>query len=254
MLRTAFVIFTSGRDSNHLIYKIAPKDPNWLFVGPEFHSLHHVYPDRYIGSFIKVLNWILAFGRAIVTELEREGVNCIRKLKFGTDWDHNNFDKALAVLSTSDVLILAHGSKDQDAVESNCNSAIRLVKLYKQYRVANPSDPTLPEVWYVGSEIEFHPSWGNAPLQRYSQSKRQFLPHPRSFYDDPDILYRHIVPASFHSSMGPAVLAADGAAKYAMWWIRRGARYIPVTYTGVAYLNYFKFVLCVPYAQDACVE
>ncbi|KAJ6107182.1 hypothetical protein N7523_008505 [Penicillium sp. IBT 18751x] len=272
MLRTAFVIFKSGRDSNHLIYKIAPKDPNWLFVGPEFHSLHHVYPDRYIGSFIKVLDWILgtaysfrrkrfvitgasgAFGRAIVTELEREGVNCIRKLKFGTEWDHNNFEKALAVLSTSDVLILAHGTKDQDAIESNCNSAIRLIELFKQYRVANSSDPTLPEVWYLGSEIEFHPSWGNAQLQRYSQSKRQFLPHARSFYDDPDILYRHIVPASFHSSMGPAILAADGAAKWAMWWIRRGARYVPVTYTGIAYLNYIKFKFFVPYAQEACVN
>ncbi|KAJ5547656.1 hypothetical protein N7513_004890 [Penicillium frequentans] len=56
--RTAFVIITSGRDSNHLVYQIAPKDSNWMFVGPEFHSLHHVYPDRYIGSFIKVLDWI----------------------------------------------------------------------------------------------------------------------------------------------------------------------------------------------------
>lgn len=51
--------------------------------------------------------------------------------------------------------------------------------------------------------------------------------------------------------MGSAVLSADGAAKCAMWWIRRGARYIPVTYTGVAYLNYFKFIYCTPFAQGA---
>jgi hypothetical protein len=36
-----------------------------------------------------------------------------------------------------------------------------------------------------------------------------------------------------------------------MWWIRRGARYIPVTYTGIAWLDYFKFMYCIPYATDA---
>ena len=269
-LRTTFVILTCGRDSNHLIYKIAPKDPNWIFVGPEFHALYHVFPDRYIGSFIKVFDWIWgtaysfrrkrfaitggsgAFGRAIVKELEREeGVACITKLKFGTDWDHHHFEKALPVLSNSDVLILAHGSNGEDAVASNCDSVTRLVKLFKQHRETNPACPALPEVWYVGSEIEFHPSWGNLRLQRYSQSKRTFLPHARSFFDDPDIIYRHIVPSSFHSSMGTAVFSADWAAKCAMWWIRRGARYIPVTYTGIAYLNYFKFMYRIPYAQDA---
>lgn len=270
ILRTSFVILIEGRDSNHLTYKTVPKDLNWIFAGPEFHSLHHVYPDRYIGSFVKVFDWIWgtaysfkykrfvitggsgAFGQAIIAQLRREeGVRCIRTLKFGTDWDNHHFEKAIPVLSNSDVLILAHGSNGQDAVESNCDSAIRLVTIFKQHRTANPACPTLPEVWYVGSEAELHPSWGIAHLQRYSQSKRRFLPHARSFFDDPDIIYRHIVPSSFHSSMGAAVLSADMAAKCAMWWIRRGARYIPVTYTGIAYLNYFKFIYYIPYAQGA---
>lgn len=272
ILRTSFVILIQGRDSNHLTYKIVPKDSNWIFAGPEFHSLHHVYPNRYISSFVKVFDWISgtaysfrykrfvitggsgAFGQAIMTQLKsEEGVRCIRELKFGTDWDHQNFDKALPVLSNSDILIMAHGSNGQDATESNCDAAIRLITLFKENRTANPACPTLPEVWYVGSEAEFHPSWGVARLQRYSQSKRKFLPHARVFFDDPDILYRHIVPSSFHSSMGSAILSADGAAKCAMWWIRRGARYIPVTYTGIAYLNYFKFIYCTPFARDVNV-
>ncbi|KAJ5963081.1 hypothetical protein N7481_013386 [Penicillium waksmanii] len=268
ILRSSFVIYIEGRDSNHLTYKSVPKDPNWIFAGPEFHSLHHVYPDHYIGSFIKIFDWIWgtaysfkhkhfvitggsgAFGRAISTQLEREGVCRIRKLKFGIDWDHHHFEEALSVLSNCDVLILAHGSNGQDAVESNCDSSIRLIKLFKKYRIANPTHLTLPEVWYVGSEAELHPSWGIAPLQRYSQSKRKFLPYARSFFDDPDMIYRHIVPSSFQSSMGSAVLSADWAAKCVMWWIRRGARFIPVTYTGIAYLNYFNFMYRVPYARD----
>jgi sterol desaturase/sphingolipid hydroxylase (fatty acid hydroxylase superfamily) len=112
ILRTTFVILISGRDSNHLIYNTAPKDLNWILVGPEFHALHHVYPGRYIGSFIKVFDWIWgtaysfrrkrftiiggseAFSQAIIAELEREeGVACIRKLRFGTYWDHGHFGK-----------------------------------------------------------------------------------------------------------------------------------------------------------------
>ena len=89
ILRSSFVILTEGRDANHLTYKTVPKDPNWIFAGPEFHSLHHVYPDRYIGSFVKFFDWIWgtaysfkhkhfvitggsgAFGRAITAQLER---------------------------------------------------------------------------------------------------------------------------------------------------------------------------------------
>jgi hypothetical protein len=268
VVKMIFVILTSGRDSNHLIYETAPKDPNWIFVGPEFHALHHVYPDRYMGSFIKLFDWVWgtaysfrgkrfvitggngAFGQAMVTELEREGVQNIRKLEFGSDWDHDHFEKAASVLSTCDILILAHGTKGEDAIKSNCNSAVRLVQLFKQHRETNTSSPTLPEVWYVGSEAELFPSFGFAQLQRYSDSKRRFLPHARSYYDDADILYRHIVPSSFQSYMGPAIISASWAAKCSMWWIRRGARYIPVSYTGGAYLNYFKFMYLVPYVQD----
>ncbi|KAJ5943441.1 hypothetical protein N7516_003609 [Penicillium verrucosum] len=267
IIRGTVVILASGRDSNHLVYKTAPKDPNWIFAGPEYHALHHVYPDRYIGSFIKLFDWVWgtaysvrgkrvvvtggngAFGRAIIAELEQEGVQSIHSLKFGVDWDYQNFEKAIAALSACDVLILAHGTKGQDAVESNCNSAVRLVQLFKQNRPIDETSPTLPEVWYVGSEIELHPAFGNKELQRYSQSKRRFLPHARSFFDDSDIIYRHIVPSAFQSPMGPAILSAGWAAKCTMFWIRRGARYVPVTYTGFAYLNYFKFMYLVPYAQ-----
>lgn len=267
--RTAFVIATSGRDSNHLVYQTAPKDPNWIFVGPEFHSLHHVYPDRYIGSFIKALDWICGtaysfrgkrfvitganekFGQAIVAELEREGVNGIHKLDIGTDWNHDDFENAIPLLSNSDVLILAHSLKGQDEVESNCKSAIRLIKLFKKHKVINRVGPTLPEVWYVGNESEVHLSWGNRRTLRCSQQERGFLPHARYFYDDPNILYRHIVPSSFCSIMKFGVQStAVQEARFAMWWIRRGARYVTGLYIGAAYLNYLRFIFSSPYAQD----
>jgi hypothetical protein len=261
ILRTTFVILISGRDSNHLIYKTAPKDINWIFVGPEFHALHHVYPDRYMGSFVKVFDWIWgtaysfrrkrftmiggseAFSQAIIAQLEREqGVACIRKLKFGRDWDHDHFQKVIPILSDTDVLVLGHSSDGQDEVESNCKSATRLVKSFKHYREANPACPELPEVWYFGSENEFCQPWGE---------QRSFLPHARSFFDDPVIIYRHVVLPSFGSSLETGVFDADRAAKCAMWWIRRGARYIPVKCTGFVCSNYFKFMYRIPHANDA---
>ncbi|KAJ5855534.1 uncharacterized protein N7529_009478 [Penicillium soppii] len=260
ILKTIVVIITGGHDSNHLTYQTVPKDPNWIFVGPEFHSLHHVYPDRYIGSFIKLFDWIWgtaytfrgkrfvitgasgAFGQAMITELECEGVQSIHKLEFGYEWDHHDYEKALPTLSTCDVLIMAHGTESSDGVKFNCDSSAQLVQLFKQHRKNKRSNPTLPEVWYIGSEIEFRPSWGNKELEPYSESKRRFLPYARSFFDDPDILYRHIVSSSFPSSIGYALFSGRWAAKTTMWWIRRGARYIPVTHTGVAFFHFYKFI------------
>ena len=41
--------------------------------------------------------------------------------------------------------------------------------------------------------------------------------------------------------MGPGLISGEAAAKAALFLIRRGFRYVPVTYTGIALVNYFKF-------------
>ena len=42
--------------------------------------------------------------------------------------------------------------------------------------------------------------------------------------------------------MGHGLMSADTAATVALGLIRRGFRYVPVTYTGIAFLNLLKFV------------
>ncbi|RHZ52831.1 uncharacterized protein CDV56_104733 [Aspergillus thermomutatus] len=250
----------NGRDSNHVSYKTVPKDPHWLFVGPQFHALHHVHPDRYMSSVVKLFDWVAgtayslrnknvaitggsgAFGSAIKRRLQCEEVRNIYTLKFGTHWTHENFSHVGQALDEADILILAHGTKGKDAMDANCNSTVRLIQLYMERRVGREDrDKIIPEIWYVGSEIELHPAFGIPGMQRYSTSKRAFLPYARALYDDPRIVYRHIVPAAFQSPMGKAIVSPEWAAGVMMWWIRRGARYVPVTYTGIAYLNFFKF-------------
>jgi hypothetical protein len=174
-------------------------------------------------------------------------VKDIKKLHFGKDWTHHDVSGVSHFLEKSDILILAHGTKGRDAMDANCKSTMRLIELFLRRKAIDNTRQakTVPEIWYVGSEIEIHPAWGNPEMQRYSASKRAFLPYARALYDDPRVIYRHIVPAAFESPMGKAIVSPDWAAHVALWWIRRGAYYVPVTYTGLAFLNFFKFLLLV---------
>lgn len=273
IIRTLVVIAMSGRDSNHIALDTVPKDHSWLFVGPEYHALHHVHPERYMGSMVKVFDWVAgtayslrgkriiltggsgAFGCAIEKQLLSEGVEDIKKLHFGKDWTHHDVSGVSHFLEKSDILILAHGTKGRDAMDANCKSTMRLIELFLERKAVGNTrqSKTVPEIWYVGSEIEIHPAWGNPEMQRYSASKRAFLPYARALYDDPRVIYRHIVPAAFESSMGKAIVSPDWAARVALWWIHRGAYYVPVTYTGLAFLNFFKFLLLIrPCTRAGC--
>lgn len=260
-IRTLVVIWMNGRDSNHIEHSTVPKDPHWLFVGPQFHAMHHVDPDHYMSSVVKMFDWVAgtaytlqnknvaitggsgAFGSAIRRQLQAEGVKNIYMLKFGTHWTHHDFSHIGPALDNADILILAHGTKGEDAMDSNCNSTTRLTQLFMERKIRQEGcRNTMPEVWYIGSEIELHPAFGIPDMQRYSASKRAFLPYARALYDHPKIIYRHIVPAAFDSPMGKAIASPEWAARVVMWWVRRGARYVPATYTGIAYLNFVKFI------------
>ncbi len=267
--RVFVVALLEGRDSNHKSYPtVVPKDPNSFAVGPQYHAMHHVDPSSYIGSCFRVFDWMLgtscsirsrritmtgasgAFGKALKLELESESPSCIQELRYGKDWTYDNYSSAIEILQNTDILILSHGSKT-DAMTANCTSAIALIELFKAHYKPRPGySLLLPEVWYVGSEAEVHPSPpGNPIMKSYTTSKREFAKHARAYYDDETLLYRHIVPAAFRSQMGWAIVGPGWAAAVAMWWIRRGARYVPVTYTGFAYLGFFKFLYFVGKAR-----
>jgi hypothetical protein len=261
IFRVMVVAFLDGQDSNHKNYPAVPKDPLFFLVGPQYHALHHINPSAYISSTFRLFDWVFgtacslesrrvtitgasgAFGSAMKQQLKQENVSCVQELKFGMDWTHSD---TISVLASTDILILAHGSRGKDAVQVNCESTIALIELFRRHHKPGTghNKMLLPEIWYVGSEAELHPCFSEK-MRLYAKSKRAFLPYARALYDDQDILYRHIVPAAFQSPMGNAIVSSEWAAKVALWWIRRGARYTPVTYTGIAYLNYFKFVYCV---------
>jgi hypothetical protein len=260
-IRVLVVAILEGVDSNHKSYATTvPKDPNTFLVGPQYHALHHIDPSAYISSSFRVFDWLLgtsysvrsrrvaltgasgAFGSALKKQLQGQLVRSIQELKFGVDWNYEDYSRIISVLTNTDILILAHGSKGKDEMQANCTSAISFIELFKINRKSRPGDLLLPEVWYVGSEIEVHPTWGLKSLKEYSKSKRAFAKHARKYYDDETLVYRHIVPSAFRSRMGGSIVRPEWAVRVALWWIRRGARYVPVTYTGLAFWGYLKFI------------
>lgn len=244
-----------GKDLYHQPLPRVPVAHGTLLVRPQYHALHHVHPDSYISSYTTLFDRVMgtacqirgrrvaltgasgSFGSALKVLLERAGAVVV-PLKYGVDYTDEDHSGADAALADADILVLAHGAKGERAMQANCNSFLSLIERYKAH--ARPRQ--VPgEVWAVGSEIECHPAFGIPELRSYARSKRAYARHAARLMQDRDILYRHIVPSAFRSRMGPGLMSGRTAAAIAFWLIRRGFRYVPVTYTGIAFLNFVPF-------------
>ena len=222
-----------------------------------YHAMHHIYPDSYLSSYTTLFDGLMgtacqvrgrrvaltgasgSFGSAIKDLLENAGAS-VTPLRFGVDWTYEDYSGAQAVLESADILVLAHGAKGEQAMAANCDS---FLALFDQFKSLTGHRQVPAEVWAVGSEIECHPAFGHPGLRSYARSKRAFARTAATFMRDRHVLYRHIVPSAFCSPMGPGLMTGRTAAAIAFWLIRRGFRYVPVTYTGIAFLNFIPFVL-----------
>jgi hypothetical protein len=246
-----------GKDSHHQELAVVKAPLSGVFVDANYHALHHIHPDQYFSSVVTVFDKLFgtgcqvagrkvvmtgahgAFGAPLKAILEGQGAT-VTGLTFGVDYGYGDYGRARAALREADILVLAHGSKVKDAMAANCDSFVELIELFRE-ETRERRFP--PEVWAVGSEIEAHPAWGNPELQIYLESKRAFARHARRYFHEPSLLYRHIVPSAFTSPMGKGLISGTTAARWAWFLIRRGYRYVPVSYSGIALLNYVKFVL-----------
>jgi hypothetical protein len=252
----AVATWRGGLDSNHMdLPRLRSSNAGWL-VGPMYHAMHHVFPDNYMGSTTKLFDILFAkgcqirgrrfamtgasgaFGRPLARMIEAAGGQ-VTPLKYGRDYDYDDYERLDPLLADADVLVLCHGSKVEKAMQANCESFVAIIERFRRVGC----DRQLPvEVWAVGSEIEAHPAWGNPDLEMYLRSKRAFAKHARRYFHDAGIVYRHIVPSAYTSPMGKGLMTGATAAAIAMFFIRRGFRYVPVTYTGIALLNWLRFL------------
>lgn len=250
------IIRGGGKDKHHKEMARILSPRNGFFVCPDYHAMHHRYPDRYHSSLVKLFDWLIgsgiqlegkrvvmtgargAFGSALKDLLHQSNVAHIECLQFGKDYAYGDYERTTGALQNADILVLCHGSK-QSPMQANCESFQALMEIFCE---AHKESKAPPEIWAVGSEVECHPAF--TPVTRgYKESKEAFARVAARYYRDKRVVYRHIVPAAFSSPMGPGLMSAKTAARVTLWWIRRGFCYVPVSYTGIAFVNYFRFLL-----------
>ena len=135
-------------------------------------------------------------------------------LAFGRDYRYDDYTRLDDVLRETDVLVLCHGAKGELAMQANCDSFVAIIERFRSLT----RDRRFPvEVWAVGSEIEFHPTFGVPALRPYLESKRAFARHARGYWRDRTFVYRHIVPAAFRSRMGPGLMSGTTAVPLAVF-------------------------------------
>ncbi|KKB77387.1 hypothetical protein VW29_18725 [Devosia limi DSM 17137] len=257
-IRTVMLVMTlkeEGLDYNHMSMDRVGGQQGLLWVNNNYHAMHHVYPHNFFSSFSNVFDLLFgttcqikgrkflvtgasgAFGSAMVKKLEKLG-GIVETAKSGSDFSAGDYSRMQEKLTRADVLVLAHGAKTDDCWNANYVTFTELIDLFTEI-----GKPRLapPEVWALGSEVEFHGDMGLDELKAYSASKRAFAARARQYYRSDALLYRHVVPSSFTSPMGKGAMSAGTAVNMALFGIRRGFSYVPVTLTGMAFLNYFRF-------------
>jgi hypothetical protein len=163
----------------------------------------------------------------------------VETARHGVDFEPGDVGRMRDKLARADVLVLAHGAKGPEAWDANYTTFTELADLF----ISIGKDRLVPpEIWAVGSEAELHGDMGQPELIDYAASKRAFARQALGYYRSEDVLYRHIVPSAFTSAMGPGPMSAETAARIALFFIRRGFSYVPVTLTTLAFWNYFRFV------------
>ena len=258
VLRTIMLVMTlreEGLDYNHMSMDRVGGQQGLLWVDNNYHAMHHVYPHNFFSSFANVFDMIAgttcqiegrrflvtgasgAFGAAMVEKLTKLG-GIVETAKSGVDFSADNYAAMREKLERADVLVLSHGAKTEDCWNANCATFCDLIELFTEI---GKSRLAPPEVWALGSEVEFHGDMGMDELKAYSASKRAFAQRALDYYRSDALIYRHIVPSSFTSAMGKGAMSAATAVNIALFFIKRGFRYVPVTLTGLAVLNYFRF-------------
>ena len=258
VIRTVMLGLTlreEGLDYNHMsMDRVGGKQGLW-WVNNNYHAMHHVYPHNFFSSFANVFDLVAgttcqiegrrflvtgaggAFGSAMVKALEKRGA-IVETAKSGVDFSAGNYDGMEEKLARADVLIIAHGAKTDDCWNANY---VTFRDLIERFTAIGKDRLMAPEVWALGSEVEFHGDMGLDELRDYSSSKRAFAARARHYYRSDDLIYRHIVPSSFTSAMGKGAMSAETAVGIALFFITRGVKYVPVTLTGLAVLNFFRF-------------
>lgn len=244
-------IVEEGMDFHHMSADRISGQRGAIAVGPSFHAMHHINPRSHYSSVVNVFDMV--FGTALAISGKKVlltgatgayGSQMYAALtKLGAKVETLSVtDITVSViegmhLEEYDFLVMCHGLKksDQPWEVWRANHAVTTA-LGDAFIQSNLKDLVPPEIWCVGSEAEM------IGYDDYAMSKRYMANYAaQNWFYSPDVTYRHIVPSAFSSRMGKGLMSAKTAVWWSLFLIRRGFRYIPVTYTGLAFLNRLRF-------------
>lgn len=247
-----FRVKEEGVDAYHMSMERLRGARGALVVTPAYHAMHHINPMAFYSSFLNIFDMIFgtalnvrghrvlitgasgAFGSRMREALMSMGAKAVDTVSLA-----HMTDEEIDALPVDgyDLLVMAHGLKDDDSPDSvwRANYAVP-IRLGERLIAAGRERLVPPEIWAVGSEAEV---FGDSD---YAASKREFADYAADrWFHSEDVTYRHIVPSAFTSKMGRGLMDARVAVAWSLFLIRRGFRYIPVTYTGIALLNRVRF-------------
>ncbi len=213
------ILRLKGIDINHRPIAVLRAYRPMYFCVPEYHALHHVYPDSYFSSWIKTLDHLLGtgtelrgrrisltgaaapFGAALKRRLEERYGGEVSVLE-SADLSESTEQGSLARrLKETDILILTHTPEQQGEVQGMRDSYSALIERYREFAAARK----VPiEVWALASGFEA--SEGTRDLTKDSR-----------------IIYRHL-----SIDAPPPEATAVEAAQRALFWISRGFNRVPI--------------------------
>jgi hypothetical protein len=237
-----------GKDINHRGWEVLPAyQPSW-FCLPAYHALHHVHPDAYMSSWIKLFDHVAGtglsltgrrvvltgaadgFGAQLAHRLEKGGVAGIERFELGRDFDGHDVSKLEAALADADILVLCHGSGDDTVPQACCDTSVRLIELFRE----TTRERRFPvEVWALQPPARQTAGPEDARLHK----QRAFARHARSYWDDGRIIYRQIVAPA--SGLDPG--SSRRAAAIASFWLRRGLNWVPATFHPRVLVDFLRF-------------
>lgn len=183
---------TPGFDVNHhYVEKLGAYTPR-AFCMPEYHLLHHVYPDAYFGSWLKLIDYLLGtgiylkgrhilisgtetpFGARLSKLLEKEGCK-VQPLSM------NNSSEAIHdQMQNAEILVLSHKPGENRGYEA----------LAKQFCEIHKERHTPVEVWALTSNKEIS---SQALYDEEYKHEAEFAPLARFLFGSERAVYRHIV-------------------------------------------------------------
>jgi hypothetical protein len=207
-----------GLDINHRpIGMLDAYQPGWV-APPAYHALHHVWPDSHYSAYSRAVDWVVGGGLhlrgrriALAGAASPFGEALERLLERETPAGLQRLDEpARASLEDVDVLIL-------------CDPRLDAPSWVEAFIARTRERQLPPEVWAIHEELE--------------------NPTARFYYRDVRVIYRAI---HAPGADGFAGVEAAAAARWALFFARRGLCWIPVR-PGIRALREFRrFRSCEP--------